>query len=190
MLLIIRMQPDGEEIRHLSGGDDGIGFARLILTRSCCITPLLRKKHIKIMGVAGVGVRRGICERPFETDRENPLHRNNLWNWPFQNGGYDARIRRESGVYVTQMLHAKFEYDVRHAGHVHANVARTSRARSAQHGMLLWDPSVVTWTVDKWVEIAAFDIRTQQYSNLLKSNLKHPLTFHKMTRRISKCLVS
>jgi hypothetical protein len=57
--------------------------------------------------------------------------------------GCDARIRRESAAYVTQMLRAKFVYDVRHvAGVHHANVARTFRARSAQQGMLLFDPCV------------------------------------------------
>jgi hypothetical protein len=36
-----------------------------------------------------------------------------------------TRIRLESGAYVTQMLRAKLEYDVRHVARVHhANVAR------------------------------------------------------------------
>jgi hypothetical protein len=52
-----------------------------------------------------------------------------------------ARIRRESGAYVTQLM---FAYDVRHVARVHhTNVARTCRARSAQQVMLLVDPSVV-----------------------------------------------
>jgi hypothetical protein len=53
----------------------------------------------------------------------------------------DARILRESGANVTQMLRAKFAYDVRHAARVHhANVARTCCARNAQQGMLLLNP--------------------------------------------------
>jgi hypothetical protein len=36
-----------------------------------------------------------------------------------------TRIRRESGVHVTQMFRAKFAYDVRHEARVHhANAAR------------------------------------------------------------------
>jgi hypothetical protein len=50
-------------------------------------------------------------------------------------------VTRASGVnlaHVTQMLRAKFAYDVRHVARVHhANVAGTCRARSAQQGMLL-----------------------------------------------------
>jgi hypothetical protein len=52
-----------------------------------------------------------------------------------------ADVMCASGVnlaHVTQMLRAKFAYDVRHAARVHhANVARTCRARSAQQGRLL-----------------------------------------------------
>jgi hypothetical protein len=45
--------------------------------------------------------------------------------------GCDARIRREPGAYVTQMLRAKFAYDVRH---VNAIVASTGHApRGARH---------------------------------------------------------
>jgi hypothetical protein len=41
------------------------------------------------------------------------------------------------------MLRAKFVYDVRHVARLlHANVARTCRARSAQQGMLLSYTSV------------------------------------------------
>jgi hypothetical protein len=48
--------------------------------------------------------------------------------------------QRESGEYVTQILRAKFAYDVRHVARVHhANVARTCLA---QQVMLLLDPSV------------------------------------------------
>jgi hypothetical protein len=51
---------------------------------------------------------------------------------------YYRRTRRESGAYVAQMRRAKIcACDVRHA-----NVARTCRARNAQQGMLLLDPSV------------------------------------------------
>jgi hypothetical protein len=39
-----------------------------------------------------------------------------------------TRIRRESVAYVTQMLRAKFAYDVRHETAYHANVVRTCRA--------------------------------------------------------------
>jgi hypothetical protein len=57
----------------------------------------------------------------------------------------DARIWRESGAYVTQILRAKVADDVRHVARVHhANVARTCRARTAQQGMLLLDPSVTS----------------------------------------------
>jgi hypothetical protein len=45
-----------------------------------------------------------------------------------------AWIRRESGAYVTQMLRAKFVYDVRHVARVHlANVAR-------HKGCYIWTP--------------------------------------------------
>jgi hypothetical protein len=57
-----------------------------------------------------------------------------------------ADVTRTSGVnlaHVTQMLRAKFAYDVHHVARVHqANVARNCHARSAQQGMLLLDPSV------------------------------------------------
>jgi hypothetical protein len=46
----------------------------------------------------------------------------------------DARIRRESGAYVTQMLRTKFANDVRHVARVHhANVAR-------KKGCYFWTP--------------------------------------------------
>jgi hypothetical protein len=51
-------------------------------------------------------------------------------NIPFVSSprGCDARIRRESGAYVTQMLRAKFTCDVRHVARVHhTNVARTNK---------------------------------------------------------------
>jgi hypothetical protein len=55
-----------------------------------------------------------------------------------------ADVTRASGAYFTQMSRAKFAYDVRHVARVHnANVARTCRARSAQQGMLLLDPSII-----------------------------------------------
>jgi hypothetical protein len=64
--------------------------------------------------------------------------------------GCDARIRRESGAYVMsrKILRAQFAYDVRHVARVHhANVARTCRVSSAQQGMLLLDPSVMSLCV-------------------------------------------
>jgi hypothetical protein len=46
--------------------------------------------------------------------------------------------QRESGAYVTQMLHAKFAYDVRHV----ARIMQMLRAPAAQQEMLRLDPSV------------------------------------------------
>jgi hypothetical protein len=40
----------------------------------------------------------------------------------------DSRIRRESGAYATQMVRAKFVYDVRHVARVHVYTSCTCRA--------------------------------------------------------------
>jgi hypothetical protein len=72
--------------------------------------------------------------------------------------GYEARIQRESGAYVTQMLRAQVAYGVRHVARVHhANVARTCRAtRDVTFGPLcITVCSVFPLSGMKWLKILA-----------------------------------